>query len=498
MKKNIKKVLTIILTVSLAMLAFMACGKKNSEETDKTNVDVVEDNEEKKEADDAQVEAPASTDPLDMITEGYYTYSYFAEGYGDYTYYFHFYEEAPVIGAVFYAGFANNGMTFAGTYTVEQKDYEYELYKNRDDIVNAAETQKGTAPYTVTFYDWDGNLIDSCGFDGDILYNDMENIYAMGSGPVLYNHDTEGEASKYASTYAEEAGVAYLDFVADEDSTATLTLFHNMTYVDLVNMMIEGTWSMAANGEGGYDYTLTPYDATDTGAVLSVAADKKTAIYTPDGGTSMAMTNVLLSGAQVAYVFEGVQHIAAYNTDANLTLKLYDDNTCELEVEMFGSAGVMDTGTYEVNGYTINLKLDKAGEIQSELDAETQTVTVHYVASGTDAGDLDSVLTLNQDGAEAGSEILFSFTGGYTSFDCYTDNTFKFTFESYGIEETGTWEFDKSTYTFTITKSDGNTITATISGDDHSMNFEYTAVANDQLKDTFTCASDVWGTALMQ
>lgn len=494
MKKKMKYYLSLVMAICLSMMMLAGCSKKENEEsttTEPTPTQAPEITETE------PTVAPKSTDPMDMITDGYYVYSFFAEGNGDFTQYFHFNEADPVLGSVFYAGFANNQRNFTGTYTVEKKDCNYEAFATRDDLVAKQNIQTGTAPYTVTFYDWDGNVLDSCAFDGTILYNDMEDIKASGSGPTFYNHDIDGDASKFASTYAAEIGVAYLDFIADADAASTLTLFHNMTYVDLVSMMVEGNWSMAANANGGYDYTLTPNDAADTGAVLSVVADKSTSTYTPNGGEAIPMTNASLSGPKLAYEFDGVYHVDQYDADANLAFKLYDDGSCELIATVFDSEAAIDTGTYAIDGYTMNFTMEKAGALQSVLNNETQEMSVPYLAVGTDLGDIDAVLILNPD-ALASAKILFSFSGGYTTFDCNDDNTFKFAYKDYDVEETGTWAFDATSYTFTITKSDGNTITASINSDDHSLNFEYAAVVNDQLKDTFTCSSDIWGPALVK
>lgn len=493
MKKNLMYFISFIIVVCLSMVMVAGCSKKDNEEPTVTETTPSQEPVVTEEP----MEAPKSTDPLDMITDGYYVYSFFAEGYGDFTHYFRFYEADPVLGSVFYAGFSNNQMNFSGTYTVEKADRNYEVSANREDLIAEKEKQTGTAPYTVTFYDWNGNVIDSCGFDGTILYNDLKQISASGSGPVVYNHDTEGTASKFADTYEAETGVAYLDFVADDDAVSTLTLFHNKTYVDLMDIMVEGTWSMVADTNGGYDYTLMPNDATDTRAVLLVAADQSTGVYTPEGGEAVAMTNTSLTGPKLAYKFDGVYHVEQYSADANLALKLYEDGNCELIATIFSSEAVIDTGTYVINGYTMDFTMEKAGVLQSVLNSDTQELSVPYVAAGTDIGDIDGILTLNKE-AVASAEILFSFTGGYTTFDCYDDNTFKFAFASNNIEEAGTWEFDATSYTFAITKSDGNTITATINPDDKSLNFEYAAVISEQLKDTFICSSDIWGPALVK
>ena len=338
----------------------------------------------------------ASTDPLEMITEGRYVFSFFAEGYGEYTYYLHFYPEAPVLGAVFYAGFSNNGVNFAGTYEVEQKDYTYSCYADRDAMTTeGAPLQEGTVPYTITFYDFQGNEIESCGYDGDILYNDLTTIAGTGSSPVLYHHDTDPN-SQYAEIYKAEAGVTYLEFVDPADDSCTVTLYHNQTYTDLMGIMIEGIWAMAEGTDGGYDYTLTSYDNTDTSAILAVAADVKTAVYTPDGGTA---------------------------TDVVTTAKAKDETS-------------------------------------------------------------------------QAAETLIAFTGGYTTLDLLTDGTYKFAFASSGVEEAGTWAFDKTAYQLTLTQENGNVITAAIDGDTHEMKLHYIAVINEQLQDDFTVGSDVWGPAL--
>lgn len=496
MKNQFKLIAALLLVLSLSMTMFIGCKKGGEEvsQTEETNV--------QEEVTEETTEVTKSTDPSDMILDGRYVYSFFAEGYGDFASYFHFYEEAPVLGAVFYAAYQNNGTAFTGTYTVEKKDFEYALYNTRDEIEAAGEKTTGTAPYTITFYDWDGNVMDSCGFDGDILYNDMEVIKGMGGGPVIYTHDTDLENSLFKAIYEGEVGLAYLDFISDEDETSTVTLFHNMTYRDLMNMMIDGTWSMEKLTDGSFSYTLTPADESDSGAVLSVSLDNATAVYTQDGAEGMTLTNTKLLGPTLAYVFEGVQTITQYSTDAPVTLTLYDDGTCFLTADLFGNSADVDAGTYVMaaDGYTFEFSFDKGGEFKSLLDSSSQDISLNYIYSTEKLGDFDTVLILNKEAAASTSEaeILFSFTGNSTTFDCFTDNTYVFKFESYSIEERGTWAFDAATYSFSITQDNGNVIAASIVGDAHDLTFEYVAVASDKLKDTFTATADVWSAALMK
>jgi hypothetical protein len=349
-------------------------------------------------ADDAAEDAPAETDaaddPMEMITNGYYIYSYPVEGLGNMTYYFHFYEERPNIGSVFYAGFCLNQINYAGTYTVEESPFEYSCYESREKQENQEGPVSGTAGYTITFYDWDGNVLDSCGFDGEYLYNDMETISAIGTEANRYAHDTEGEASKYIETYAAEVGQSYLSFVGEEDVTSTLDLFHNGTYRDMVNMMIEGIWTMNDAAEG-FSYTLTPNSETDTAAELTIISDKSAAVYTPDGGEAVNMINAASAGPKVSMILSGSVPIPGQDgSNADLAGNLYEDGTCDLAVSAFGQTLPLDSGTYTMgeDGYTITFKFDNAGEIVSAL-GETG-VSIHYVQAGTNLGDIDTDISV--------------------------------------------------------------------------------------------------------
>ncbi|HAL74794.1 MAG TPA: hypothetical protein DCM45_06875 [Clostridiales bacterium] len=340
---------------------------------------------------------PESTDPVDTITENMFSYSFTAEGYGEFVFYFHFYEEDPVLGKVFFAGLSNNRVNFAGTYTVEKVDYAYACFPDRDAaIAEGGKPLEGTAPYTVSFFDWDGNELGKCGYDGTILYNDMKEgsiIYSQGGAPVYYNRDTEG---KFAETYTGELGVRFLEFVADEDETSTLLIAHNKTYTDLVGAMIEGTWTVEKKADGGLDFVLKPNDSTDTGAKVSVPADKKTCTYTADGGDAVAMTNILLAGPQLAATFEGIAKIVKYNMDATITLSLFDDNTCTVVASLAGNKLELDKGTYKKDSYNFVFDFEKGEDVTTTLDAAAKTLNVQYKITGTDIGDIDTMLTVKK------------------------------------------------------------------------------------------------------
>ena len=437
-------------------------------------------------------------DPDAQLAGNYFTYAFAVEGRGDYVYYFHFYEEVPVLGSVFYAGFANNQNNFAGTYTVEKQDYAYACHPDREGATTGV-INEGVAPYTVTFYDWSGHVLDTCGYDGTALYNDMTAIAGSGSGPVVYPKDENPAQSRYLTSYEGETGVNYLSFVAVDDETSTLQLSHNGTYIDLMSYIIEGKWEMIAREDGGYDYALTPDDPAEQLASLSVSVDRKSAVYTDAEGTEYELVNEEANQAALLYIGTGVQTFEALASDAEFSLSMYDDGTAVLDMSLFGSNGRLDEGTYTMNeDHSITFEFDTAGTQTAVLNMETFQSELNYTRTHDQLGEINVILVLGRPEAEAEAAVLFSFTGTFTTLDIYDDNTYVFTFEGYGVKETGTWAFDPAAYAFTMTQGNGNVIAAAIDGETHALGLEYTAEVNEQLKDTFTCEAAVWGAALVK
>jgi hypothetical protein len=387
-----KKILAILAAVIFVAAALAGCTKK----ADAPAAPSTETATETAEALPTETtEEPAkSADPLEMITDGYYTYAFSLPEYGDFVNFFHFYKEAPALGAVFYAGLTNNAVTFAGTYTVEKKEIAYKAYTGRDES-----EVEGTAPYTVTFYDFAGGEIGACGFDGEILYDDIPALVSMTTANNMYYHDTDAD-SKNAETYAAELGIKYLDLVAADDEASTLMLYHNQNYTDLVNTMIEGTWAISSgDAASGYTYALTPNDASDTAATLAVSADRMAAAYTPAGGEEREMVNAAANGPQVQFVFTGTQTLESIGGDADLTLSLYDDGAAVLEIDIYGTKAVIDQGAFtKVNDYTFGVTFETVGYIESAIDFETTIITLQYKGSIENVGDIDAILTLQAEG----------------------------------------------------------------------------------------------------
>lgn len=397
-----KKITALLAGACLCISMLAGCGSEpvsNSQESTQESQPEASDSaeapessgEESRETEAADPEM--SSDPLEMIHQGYYSWTYPVEGMDDMCAFFHFYEEQPVLGAVFYAGFAWNQITYAGTYTVEEKECPYSVCFTRDDqTADPAVYTDGTAPYTVTFYDFQGNELGKCGYDGAFLYNDSA-VDGTGGGPARYAHDTD-QASASMSTYEAELGIAYLDFVASQEATSTLTLYHNGRYMDLVNMMVEGTWSMA-QGADGYDYTLTPDSDSDTKAVLSVAADQAKATYTPDGGEAVAMVSTASSGPKAAMEMKGTTPIPGQEVEADVVGQLFDDGSVKVVASAFGQEMELDAGTWTMgeDGFTVTFTFDNAGEIVSAVGENG--ASIQYVQAGSPIGDIETELVIS-------------------------------------------------------------------------------------------------------
>ena len=122
---KMKKLLALLLATTMAVSLLAGCANNNQNEGDggsgtpsnggenTSNTDDTADNTQ-----DNTPDVTHSTDPMEMILEGRYAYSFSAEGYGDFVSFFHFYPADPVLGAVFYIGYLNNQTLFTGTYEV--------------------------------------------------------------------------------------------------------------------------------------------------------------------------------------------------------------------------------------------------------------------------------------------------------------------------------------------------------------------------------------------
>lgn len=173
------------------------------------------------------------------------------------------------------------------------------------------------------------------------------------------------------------------------------------------------------------------------------------------------------------------------------TFDCYADGTYKFEFS--GMATEYGTWSYTDGAFTITT--EGGNDIPVELDADGN-MSFTYVAD-INPQLTDSFTCANEVWSAAvgagEQEAILSFTGTFTTFDCYADGTYKFEFSGMATEY-GTWTW--ADWTFTVTTEGGNVIVATMNEETHALEFTYVADINPQLTDSFTCESIVWSTVL--
>ena len=303
----------------------------------------------------------AAAEDIPNLANTYFSYGYDV-GTMFMNYYVHFYDEVPGLGKVFHAGMCMDQICFDGTYEVIAEERSYAVAMDRA-ASEAGTLTEGTAPFTVVFYDFDGNELDRCAIDAEHLYNDMKAITGIGGGDCTYNLDTDPENSKFAAQYAGEPAVELLSLINPDDDTATLKLKVNGKYEDLVILFVEGTYSM---NEDQSEIVLTPDSEADEGATVKKNEDG-TYTYVSESGEEVTM--VAETKAEVAYALKGEIPVPGMEgTNADLICALYSDNTVRLYADFMGNQMDVDKGTYEIDmtTYAFNIHFENAGDLTTE------------------------------------------------------------------------------------------------------------------------------------
>ena len=295
------------------------------------------------------------------VAGAYYSYGYDV-GNMFMNYYVHFYDEIPGLGKVFHAGMCMDQITFDGTYEVLAEEHAYSVSMDRA-ASEAGTLTDGTAPYTVVFYDFDGNELDRCAMDAEHIYNDMVAITGVGGEKVALNLDTDPENSKFAAQYASEPAVPFLSLVDPDDDTVTLDLKVNGKYEDLVVFFVEGTYAM---NEDQTEIVLTPDSEDDAGATVTKNEDGTYTYVSTDGDEA---TLVEVKGREVSYALKGEIPVPGMDgTNADFICDLYNDNTVRLYADFMGNQMDVDQGTYEIDmeTYSFILHFENAGDMTTE------------------------------------------------------------------------------------------------------------------------------------
>lgn len=313
---------------------------------------------------------------------GYYSfaYTYGETGTEVNPNFYHFYAPDPVFGNLFTAEFAYNQVNYAGTYTIEQKDFPY----NCSAIENGKKSEntvEGVAPYTVTLCDMDGTPKDVCGFDGSKFYACGETFTFQGVGNCAFLKETP-EESVIGDYLNGEVAVLFYQYDNPEDESSFVTFNVKKTYTDMMDIMDEGTYEIEKGENGLLTYKMS------SGAVLA-ENDAATATYTAADGTTTAVNK---KGAkQILGTFAGNMEFSGMPADVRVDL--LDKGNCEVYISVFGNEMLVVGGTYENNDGTYTFVLQSAGEAATTT-ADNATV-LHYVNTVEALGlsmDLDLIL----------------------------------------------------------------------------------------------------------
>lgn len=248
------------------------------------------------------------------LTDGYYTYGYSVEGMGDMVRYLHFYEDIGLGGICFYASSGGGTQSVIGFYTVEDKPFDYSCWATREERNSEGTGQTaGTAPQIITLTGVNGDTLGSVGYDGQYIYVGDENVSAF--------------------VIADARNMRF-----GRDLVFTMGLLGELT--------AKGDFADPANPA----YTLEIPELADlnlSAATLTYGAQAKT----------------------VSFTFTGPVPQTAYNMEGTYTLTAYEDETCELSVELAGNTAPVDAGTYHMDEtYSFVFALDTLGELTTTAD----------------------------------------------------------------------------------------------------------------------------------
>ena len=184
------------------------------------------------------------------------------------------------------------------------------------------------------------------------------------------------------------------------------------------------------------------------------------------------------------------------NGDGTVTTSAATHATFELEtdvysVEIVSAAGLAavegeDSGEYDSDETPV--LLDWVPETIFTLGEGGDIVTYARADGAAAASDEAAAEEGTGDAATTAAELIaIPSDDGATSFTLYDDGSYRFYFESYQVEDLGTYTYDAATSTLTITDANGAETVSTVDGD--NVVFEYAFSQDGQLTGAFTVAS---------
>ncbi len=187
----------------------------------------------------------------------------------------------------------------------------------------------------------------------------------------------------------------------------------------------------------------------------------------------------------------------------NYLLDCYADGTYKFT---FVTAGLVESGEWTWKDWTFSLT-DSNGKVTvADKDDESHALSLHFVAAIDERVNRDFTCDATTWGTALGTtgnyepvseaSVLFSFASDSENYllDCYADGTYKFTFVTAGLVESGEWTWKD--WTFSLTDSNGKVTVADKDDESHALSLHFVAAIDERVNRDFTCDATTWGTAL--
>lgn len=198
-------------------------------------------------------------------------------------------------------------------------------------------------------------------------------------------------------------------------------------------------------------------DDTGLGMILTMNAEG-TYTENPDGTYTTAIPSHAVFEMQTDTYSSQMKEAFGMNVDGNTEDGIYDSNDVPVVLD-FVPETIWTVTDGAITGWT-------NASAKSETDDES---------SDSESSDAE-----NTDSETSSDGLTFSSDDGATTFTFRADGTYRFAFESYNVEDLGTYNYEGGI--LTITNSNGAEVTTT--GD--PLKFHYVSAVSDQLTGDFT------------
>lgn len=265
----------------------------------------------------------------------------------------------------YYGYYFDGGVMEAGTYEVRDEEFSY----------TAADGTSATASQVVATTSYQGAQ-QKWGLADDKLLD--------GSLGGMATHCTMVHNADYAYDPAvDEKPIIICVYYADNDAGASLTLYHDRTFVDYTgDIGDEGTWEVS-----GENYTLTG----ENGGTYTLTVSGATASYDKGNGAVELTDTIADNEVKLINTFSAEDVQVGLPMGVDVRIECFSDSTCKVlvYVAQVDAELEVDSGTYtvaDVFNYTFNF--EKAGEIVGEPDFASATadginVNIPYKADVT-------------------------------------------------------------------------------------------------------------------